>query len=287
MQGVSKNILTTTDVRENGVVQRQSDFFTLPDEAIENVYINFLIQSYEGWADIVAISKTCRAGRRLADSIKPKAKLVTKISNFDNFEKMQNVVKNFNLKGVCLQLGSGVPAKSIHWALKQASVEAIRISDIGECVNALNSFTPNIQKEAILKLIRGSSVGLSDIGGDTRANRDIVLEAVRLDGLALRHAHPDLKNDLQVVLEAVRENGLALRYAHPDLKNNSEVVLEAVRENGRALEYASEDLRGNNIEVVLAALEESCSAMQFVMFPIKDDPRVYSTYLNSRIHERY
>jgi histidinol phosphatase-like PHP family hydrolase len=76
------------------------------------------------------------------------------------------------------------------------------------------------------------------------------------------------------VINALKYGKIPLRYISPSkLKNDKEIVLAAVHQDGSSLEYASDELK-NNKEVVFAAVTNDGWALRYASKELKDNREI-------------
>lgn len=128
-----------------------------------------------------------------------------------------------------------------------------------------------------------------------RADRSVMLAVVGKNGLLLSHASEKLRADHKIAEVAVMQTEGAIPYVAkvlwqnpdfvdvlvrwqpnmlqhaPDLQSNCGIVLTAIRQNGSALQYASKKLRSDP-EVVSAAVEQRADAFVYASDKLREDP---------------
>jgi hypothetical protein len=90
-------------------------------------------------------------------------------------------------------------------------------------------------------------------------------------------------SDFQVLMERVTEDGCDLRYGDRDLKANLKIIFPAVTSAGRALQYAdlSSAAKVEKEKVVLAAINASGTALEFVDDTLRADKKIVLAAVNS------
>ena len=132
---------------------------------------------------------------------------------------------------------------------------------------------------------------------ELRKDRELVLEAVKQDGNAFPYASKELWKDKAVVLAAVKNAGNVLECIEDDcyyedgtlneeklknsMCNDREVVLAAVRQNGTALQFASEELRKDK-EIALEAVKQDDSALKYISNELMSDEKFLLEISNLR-----
>ena len=105
---------------------------------------------------------------------------------------------------------------------------------------------------------------------DFRLNDEFMLPLVMANPDALEHAMTRRTHGLapypsrKLALAAIHKDGTTLKFAK-NFSNNKEIVLAAVMQNGSALQYADYSMR-NDLEVCLAAVKQDASVSVFGIY---------------------